>query len=235
MGRSTDSPPRAKKPQPKSKAAVARLKREKRRQRNVKRGKEAPWKREGPPEAAEESPAHAEGNFLFRAGKYEEALKAYSAAIDIAPDHAVLYCNRSACALALEKYADALQDTEEALKRDRTMCKAYYRRALAFRHLGDLRGARAAIRRALRCPNSSRVPELRQELELIHQKITDGCSLVDCRKLLHPKAKRARDADGEEQDAEEEQDDRPSKRQKVLPTAKVADLSKYLEPGETIL
>jgi len=155
---------------------------------------------------AESLPEHQEGNDLFRAEQYEDAAERYTSAIEQEPDRADLYSNRCACYLALERPLEALADAEAALQRDRKCVKALYRRAVALRHLGDMRRARHAIRRAIIYGATN--PEIRAEQETIDAMIREGCPLTDSRKLLRA-AKRPLDAtDG----SDEEEERRPAKR-----------------------
>uniref|UniRef100_A0A803T7R6 Unc-45 myosin chaperone A n=1 Tax=Anolis carolinensis TaxID=28377 RepID=A0A803T7R6_ANOCA len=82
-----------------------------------------------------------EGNELFQAGRYEEALAVYARALGLcAPEEraekGLLHRNRAACALKLEDYAQAERDASEALKVDGGDVKSLFRRSQALQQLG---------------------------------------------------------------------------------------------------
>eukprot|EP00743_Colponemidia_sp_Colp-15_P001661 GILK01001814.1.p1 GENE.GILK01001814.1~~GILK01001814.1.p1 ORF type:complete len:514 (-),score=127.26 GILK01001814.1:104-1645(-) len=71
------------------------------------------------------------GNEFFQAGKYMQALKAYTRAITTNPTNAVFFSNRAFCHIKLENYGSAIADADEASKLDPRYVKAYYRRGSA--------------------------------------------------------------------------------------------------------
>ena len=58
-----------------------------------------------------------DGNAKFKAGNYEEALSAYTDALQLGDikdtDKAVIYKNRSMCNIKLEKFKEAIDDASE--------------------------------------------------------------------------------------------------------------------------
>lgn len=80
------------------------------------------------------------GNELYRCGKYQEAIAAYTASID-AQKTSLAFANRAMAALKLARFDQAEHDCTEALKLDPTYAKAFQRRATARKELGDYRGA----------------------------------------------------------------------------------------------
>lgn len=70
-----------------------------------------------------------QGNELFKAGKYAEAVQAYTEAIKRAEDDPRAYANRAACYLKLTAVSEGLKDCESALKLDPKFLKAYTRKA----------------------------------------------------------------------------------------------------------
>jgi tetratricopeptide (TPR) repeat protein len=70
----------------------------------------------------------AEGNALFKAENYKEAIKKYKEAIGVAPS-AALYTNRAQCYVRMNRFRDALMDCDNALTLDRTWARAYIRKA----------------------------------------------------------------------------------------------------------
>lgn len=82
-----------------------------------------------------------EANQFFKRQDYQEAVNLYSKAIDLSPESAVYYANRSIAHLRLENFGYALEDANSCLDLDRNYVKGYYRRAAAFMALGKFRGA----------------------------------------------------------------------------------------------
>lgn len=77
---------------------------------------------------------------LYIVGKnYDEAINYYSQAIDLKPDVATYYGNRSFAYLRTECFGYALSDATKALELDITYVKAYYRRASANMALGKFK------------------------------------------------------------------------------------------------
>lgn len=74
------------------------------------------------------------GNAHFAAGQYADAIKEFSAAIDLqeGENQHVLYSNRSACHAQLKQYQDALSDANEAVKLSPEWAKGYGRQGAAF-------------------------------------------------------------------------------------------------------
>lgn len=86
------------------------------------------------------------GNALFSKGKYLEALECYEAAISKFPDCAIYYSNASACCAKLDEFGQAALFAEEALRRDPSLTKAYFRKAVALMGLQQWRGALEDLR-----------------------------------------------------------------------------------------
>lgn len=62
--------------------------------------------------------------------KYDEALECYNKSLELKEDP-VLYSNRAAVLLKLNKFAEAEVDCSKAISLDYTYAKAYYRRGMA--------------------------------------------------------------------------------------------------------
>lgn len=87
------------------------------------------------------------GNTLFKAGKLEQAVQAYSAGVErcgAEPHDEVLgtlrrtvLSNRAQCYLGLKKWAECKLDCDEVLGSDPCNVKALYRRAQALAELGN--------------------------------------------------------------------------------------------------
>ena len=56
------------------------------------------------------------GNDAMKANDFETAVKLYGEAITLAPDNHVLYSNRSAAYMKLDRYQDALEDAEKTIE-----------------------------------------------------------------------------------------------------------------------
>eukprot|EP00249_Psilotum_nudum_P009380 c21897_g1_i1 orf=331-1443(+) len=98
----------------------------------------------------------AEGNALYAAGKYEEALECYTNALDILPEHAstnetcsMCYSNRAICFLQLKKYEAAMTESSKALELNPTYLKALLRRSQAQENLGHLDEAVADMKKVV--------------------------------------------------------------------------------------
>ncbi|XP_063854233.1 dnaJ homolog subfamily C member 7-like isoform X1 [Scylla paramamosain] len=89
-----------------------------------------------------------EGNELYKTKEYRDALRLYTQAIDLCPDCAAYYSNRSACYMMLGKYTEALNDAREAVRLDKTFVKGYIRVAKCNIALGDATAALSVLREA---------------------------------------------------------------------------------------
>lgn len=93
--------------------------------------------------------AKEEGNTAFKAGRYEEAVKRYSEAIQLNPRKAVYFSNRAMAHLKLGRYTAAEADCDDALELDPTLVKALLRRGSAQLAQGRVAEARADFERVL--------------------------------------------------------------------------------------
>lgn len=69
----------------------------------------------------------AAGNEAFKEGRYEEAARCFTAALQLRPGTAVYLGNRAAAHLMGKRYADALSDSLAAVAADPTFVKGYAR------------------------------------------------------------------------------------------------------------
>ena len=107
-----------------------------------------------PPAITEEAKTAAEsskeeGNIAFKAGRYEEAVKRYTEAIQLNPRNAVYFSNRAMAYLKLGRYTAAEADCDDALEIDSTLVKALLRRGSAQLAQGRLMEAKADFERVL--------------------------------------------------------------------------------------
>ncbi|RNF03707.1 putative TPR-repeat protein [Trypanosoma rangeli] len=92
------------------------------------------------------------GNSFFQSGKFKEAIESYSKGIDLDPEGAVahvLYGNRALCHLKLERWEEAERDASACLRLNHSNPKGYFRRAMARKQLGNLKGARTDLEAVL--------------------------------------------------------------------------------------
>ncbi|XP_013143096.1 PREDICTED: tetratricopeptide repeat protein 1-like [Papilio polytes] len=78
-----------------------------------------------------------EGNEAFKIGEYEKSVEKYTEGLRICPlqfeqQRSILYCNRSAAKMKLEKYKRAIKDCTKAIELDEKYLKAYNRRAQSY-------------------------------------------------------------------------------------------------------
>lgn len=89
------------------------------------------------------------GNAALASGNYEEAIKYYSAAIDLDPKNHVLFSNRSAAHAKASNYAAALEDANKTVSLNPSWSKGYSRKGSALAYLGKYEDAIAAYERGL--------------------------------------------------------------------------------------
>ncbi|CAI9720408.1 protein unc-45 homolog B-like [Octopus vulgaris] len=96
-------------------------------------------------EISEATALKEKGNTLFKNGQYEEAVSAYTEALNISdvPTEEKIAClkNRSACYLKTKQYLFAVSDATEALKENPHDTKALYRRCQGYQELGQIEDA----------------------------------------------------------------------------------------------
>lgn len=73
------------------------------------------------------------GNAAFKEGKYEDALKLYTEALEVDLNNkffkAVLYTNRATVLAKINRLPEAIENCTKAIELDDTYIKAYLRRA----------------------------------------------------------------------------------------------------------
>jgi len=76
------------------------------------------------------------GNAALQAGKYDEAIDSYTAAIKLEEKNHVLYSNRSAACAKVGQYEDALKDASKCIELNPSWPKGYSRKGAALEFLG---------------------------------------------------------------------------------------------------
>lgn len=79
-----------------------------------------------------------EGNSIFSKRKFTQALKKYSAAIELDDTNATYFSNRSACYLNLEDHINALKDALKSVELDPSFAKGWLRAAKCYIMVGDI-------------------------------------------------------------------------------------------------
>ncbi|EDV30264.1 uncharacterized protein Dana_GF23034 [Drosophila ananassae] len=95
-----------------------------------------------------------QGNDLLKTKEFTKAIDMYSKAIELQPNSAIYYANRSLAHLRQESFGYALQDGISAVKADPSYLKGYYRRAAAHMSLGKFKQALCDFEFVAKCrPN----------------------------------------------------------------------------------
>jgi serine/threonine-protein phosphatase 5 len=87
-----------------------------------------------------------EGNEFLSAGKYLDAIRLYSEALEYTPTNAIVLSNRAQAFIKVENYGLAICDADAAILSDSSYVKAYYRRASANFALNKFKAARKDFR-----------------------------------------------------------------------------------------
>jgi stress-induced-phosphoprotein 1 len=75
------------------------------------------------------------GNAALQADKFDEAIQAYSEAIELDAKNHVLYSNRSAAFLKAGKLEEALKDAEQTIELNPTWAKGYSRKGAVLTYM----------------------------------------------------------------------------------------------------
>jgi serine/threonine-protein phosphatase 5 len=99
------------------------------------------------PEAEQKSAElKSQANDFLTAGKYLEAIRLYSEALEYTPTNAIVLSNRAQAFLKVENYGLAIVDADAAIRADPTYAKGFYRRASASFALNKFKAARKDFR-----------------------------------------------------------------------------------------
>lgn len=118
----------------------------------------SPAKPPPPQRSAQISKLKDSGNAAFKAHKFNEAIRFYSLAIDMAlarppweaaalcrDETVILLCNRSAAKFALNEFAESLADAEAVVELKKPWPKGHFRKCKALQAMGRLEEAKIAI------------------------------------------------------------------------------------------
>lgn len=103
-----------------------------------------------------------EANKLFKEKHYAGAVNLYTKAIDLYPENAVYFANRSFAHIKLEEYGSAVADASRAIEVDPSYAKGYYRRGDAYFMLGKFKDAIKDLKTAAKV--APKDPDLRKKL-----------------------------------------------------------------------
>jgi len=96
-------------------------------------------------------------NLLYINQEYEEALKHYTCAVNLEDSTEYLAC-RAACFIKVGKFAEALEDAEQAIKFDPKSHMALHWKGIASFYIGDLTAAKLAFEESLRLAPNAKAP-----------------------------------------------------------------------------
>jgi serine/threonine-protein phosphatase 5 len=109
-----------------------------------------------------------EGNRMLLAGKFLDAIRLYSEALEYTPTNAVVLSNRAQAYIKVENYGLAIEDASVAIESDPDYAKAYYRRASAEFALNKFKAARKDFRQVCKLKPKDRDARLKfQECEKV--------------------------------------------------------------------
>lgn len=89
-----------------------------------------------------------EGNEAFKAGRYHEAIRYYTQAIEVDPDSEFLYTNRSFAYFNIKEFEKSAADAAKAVEINANFFKGHYRLGLAQMSLNDFGHAMESLRKA---------------------------------------------------------------------------------------
>uniref|UniRef100_A0A2A4JBR3 DnaJ homolog subfamily C member 7 n=1 Tax=Heliothis virescens TaxID=7102 RepID=A0A2A4JBR3_HELVI len=127
------------------------------------------------------------GNHLYKFKNYKGALAMYDEAIQLCPENAAYYGNRSACYMMLGMYKKAREDAVKAVSLDSTFTKGYIRMAKCCIALGDLTGGEQAVRRATELGGAECASSERRALETLrklHEDAQRAMEAFDYRRVV---------------------------------------------------
>jgi len=107
-----------------------------------------------------------QGNAKLVAGKYLDAIRLYSEALEFTPTNAIVLSNRAQAYIKVENYGLAILDADAAIVHDPSYAKGFYRRASANFALNKFKAARKDFRAVVKLKPKDRDARARfQECE----------------------------------------------------------------------
>jgi stress-induced-phosphoprotein 1 len=91
----------------------------------------------------------AKGNAAFSKKQYKEAIDWYTKAVQQEPNDATFYSNRCAAYMALDKFTEALRDSEHCIRIQPNWVKGWYRKGAALVSLGRYEEAVMAFKKGV--------------------------------------------------------------------------------------
>lgn len=101
-------------------------------QNKVERARKKYEQRSNPFEGLTAEEVKAKGNEFLSQGKYQDAVSAYSKAIELSPGNVIYFSNRAAAYTHLKDYTNAILDSEHAIALNPSYAKAYSRLGIAY-------------------------------------------------------------------------------------------------------
>lgn len=117
-----------------------------------------------------------EGNDLFGRNEFDQALEKYSEALSLCPmkytrDRAIIYSNRAACLMKMEKYEAAVQSCTKSIEYDTNYVKPLVRRAESYKKLDKLEEALQDYQKILTLEPSNQ--QARKEAYILPEQIKE--------------------------------------------------------------
>ncbi|CAL8286939.1 unnamed protein product [Merluccius merluccius] len=132
-----------------------------------------------------------EGNECVKKGLLQDALGKYTECLKLKPEECTIYTNRALCYLKVERFAEAKQDCDAALRLEPTNKKAFYRRALANKGLKDYLASSSDLQEVLQ--QDPGVQEAEKELEevttLLRQSLASAAAAAPSPPAAKPRKK----------------------------------------------
>ncbi|XP_020722908.2 dnaJ homolog subfamily C member 7 isoform X1 [Bombus affinis] len=126
---------------------------------------------------------------LYSGKQYKEALKEYSELIELYPNTPLLYANRAACYMMLDKYPPALKDAKKCIELDPKVYKAYVRIIKCCLILGDIVQAETTLSKLLEIdPENKGITTEKKDLEYVKKFLKDADAAYnakDYRKVVY--------------------------------------------------
>lgn len=138
-----------------------------------------------------------EGNRAMAAKTFQDAVDAYSKAIELNPSNAIYFSNRAAAYSSLRDHEKAIVDATKALEVDPNYSKAYSRLGLAHYALGDAQASMEAYKNGLDIEGEKPSDAMKRGYETAKKRVEeelDGGSAADDALSETPKDRSTPDA-----------------------------------------